>query len=78
VIDARDPTRSIADCPAPCWHVSVPRTADLIWGGGGDDLVLARDGRLDVIRCQEGRDTVISDRGDRISPFGDCEIVRRA
>jgi hypothetical protein len=45
-----------------------------VQAGGGDDQVLARDGRVDVIECNEGEDVVIADRPDRISPF-DCERV---
>jgi Ca2+-binding RTX toxin-like protein len=79
VIDARDAVsaRRLADCMPPCWRVQVPPEADDVWGGGGNDKVLASDGRPDFIRCQEGYDVVSVDRFDRISPFADCERVRR-
>jgi hypothetical protein len=76
--DARDRRgRTLSDCPEPCWRVRIPPGADYIDGGAGDDRVLARDGRIDIVRCHEGYDVVSADRRDRISPFGDCEVVER-
>jgi Ca2+-binding RTX toxin-like protein len=79
VIDARDPsTRELADgCLRPCWRPKLPSDADTIWADPGDDRILARDRRVDAIRCHSGRDVVSADRIDLISPFGDCEVVVR-
>ena len=79
LIDARDPSRrDLSDgCLRPCWRPTVPRNADTVWADAGDDRILARDGRVDAIRCHGGRDVVSADRIDRISPFGDCEVVVR-
>jgi Ca2+-binding RTX toxin-like protein len=76
VIDARDPSRrNLADCTRPCWRPKLPPDADTVWGDPGDDRILARDRRVDAIRCHSGRDVVSADLIDRISPFGDCEVV---
>ena len=48
---------------------------DLLEAGPGNDVVVARDRAVDVIRCGQGRDTVIADRVDRVAR--DCERVRR-
>jgi Ca2+-binding RTX toxin-like protein len=78
LLDARDPpVRSLADCTRQCWRPVVPRGADVVDGGDGNDRILAVDGRPDVIRCREGRDQVTADQGDAVSPFGDCELVER-
>jgi Ca2+-binding RTX toxin-like protein len=79
VIDARDPSlRELADgCLRPCWRPKLPPNADTVWADAGDDRILARDRRVDAIRCHGGRDVVSADRIDRISPFGDCEVVVR-
>jgi Ca2+-binding RTX toxin-like protein len=77
VLDARDQTgRRLADCLAPCFRPAAPRSADWVQAGGGDDLIFTRDGRVDVIECNEGDDVVSADRIDRVSPF-DCERVLR-
>ena len=42
----------------------------------GNDRIVARDGRYDVIGCGPGRDSVLADRGDLVG--SDCEqVVRR-
>lgn len=77
LLDARDPGRRVlADCPSPCFRPDLPRGADWVQAGGGDDLILWRDGRIDGIACEGGDDVVIADRLDRISPF-DCERALR-
>jgi Ca2+-binding RTX toxin-like protein len=77
LLDARDPQRRrLADCPKPCFHPRLSRSADWVYAGGGDDLILSRDGRVDGIVCEGGFDTVVADRIDRVSPF-DCERVLR-
>ncbi|MEJ7786338.1 MAG: M28 family peptidase [Solirubrobacteraceae bacterium] len=48
---------------------------DVLRGGSGNDRIHARDGFPDRISCGPGRDRVIADRKDRISPG--CETVRR-
>jgi Ca2+-binding RTX toxin-like protein len=47
---------------------------DILRGGSGNDGIHARDGVRDRISCGPGRDRVIADRKDRISPG--CETVR--
>jgi hypothetical protein len=47
-----------------------------VHGGGGDDLILSHDGRVDGIVCESGFDTVVADRIDRVSPY-ECERVLR-
>jgi Ca2+-binding RTX toxin-like protein len=44
-------------------------------GGAGDDVLSARDGARDTIRCGAGRDTVTADRLDTVAR--DCERVSR-
>lgn len=46
---------------------------DLVLAGSGDDLILVRDQRRDVVKCGPGRDTVRADRADRLTA---CEVVR--
>lgn len=48
--------------------------ADLVYARSGDDLVLVRDSRRDVVICGPGRDTVRADGLDRLSG---CEVIRR-
>ena len=57
---------------------SSPARTDFISGEGGDDFIDASDapGARDSVRCGDGVDTVVADRGDRVNP--DCEVVRRA
>jgi Ca2+-binding RTX toxin-like protein len=77
LLDARDPgARTLADCPRPCFHPDLPRGADWVQAGGGDDRILSHDGRVDGIVCESGYDVVVADRYDRVSPF-DCERVLR-
>jgi Ca2+-binding RTX toxin-like protein len=77
VLGARDPVgRALADCPHPCFRPDLPRGADWVQVGGGDDRILTRDGRGDSIVCESGYDVVVADRRDRVSPF-DCERVLR-
>jgi Ca2+-binding RTX toxin-like protein len=77
LLDARDPgRRRLADCREPCFHPDLPRAADWAYAGGGDDLVLSRDGRVDGVVCESGFDLVVADRVDRVSPY-DCERVLR-
>jgi Ca2+-binding RTX toxin-like protein len=80
VIDARDThasLRNASECaggPPPSY--CRPRgSADGVWAGSQDDIVLARDGRVDFVWCEGGRDVVVADRNDRL-PVGDCEVVR--
>ena len=47
---------------------------DEIYGGGGPDLLRARDGEVDDVYCDRGRDVAIVDRQDAVL-F--CERVRR-
>jgi Tol biopolymer transport system component len=49
--------------------------SDRLFGGAGNDVLVAVDGRFDVVGCGEGRDTVRADRGDLVGV--DCERVRR-
>jgi arylsulfatase A-like enzyme len=49
---------------------------DRLSGGFGNDVILAADGRGDAVDCGAGRDSVVADRLDRITP-GSCEAVRR-
>ena len=44
-------------------------------GGGGPDVIKARDGQRDMIKCGPGQDTVLADKSDRVAK--DCEKVRR-
>ena len=77
MLDARDPVgRALADCAQPCFRPDLPRSADWVQAGGGDDRILTRDGRADGVVCEDGDDIVIADRFDRVSPF-DCERVLR-
>ena len=69
-------SRAPADCSLPCYRPDLPSGADWVQGGGGDDRILTRDGRIDGIECDGGYDVVIADRFDRVSPF-DCERVLR-
>ena len=43
-------------------------------GGGGNDRILARDGRADTIDCGPGRDVAIVDKNE--DGLFDCEVVR--
>ena len=49
---------------------------DAILGQAGDDTITSRDGRIDVVSCGAGNDTVVADRRDVVSR--DCESVTRA
>jgi Ca2+-binding RTX toxin-like protein len=49
---------------------------DAILGQAGDDAITSRDGRIDVVSCGAGNDTVVADRRDIVSR--DCESVTRA
>jgi Tol biopolymer transport system component len=48
---------------------------DRIFGGAGNDVLVAVDGRFDVVGCGAGRDLVRADRVDLVGV--DCERVRR-
>jgi hypothetical protein len=48
----------------------------VLYGGGGNDVLRARDGAADVLTCGRGRDVAIVDRKDRAD--GSCEQVRLA
>lgn len=79
-IDARDDERNqcalVSRKVAFASPLDYPHCADVVLAGAGDDLVLMRDGRLDVIWfCGAGRDTVIADRRDEVA--GDCEGLHR-
>jgi Ca2+-binding RTX toxin-like protein len=54
-----------------------PARSDFVLGEDGDDFVDSADapGAPDRVRCGDGRDTVIADREDKVSPT--CEVVRR-
>lgn len=58
-------------------HIFPGEGNDVVKAGDGNDAIFAVDGRhySDQISCGRGRDRVIADRRDRVSP--DCEIVRR-
>ncbi len=47
---------------------------DKIRGGSGDDRISSRDGKVDIITCGSGTDTVLADRVDRVA--ASCEIVQ--
>jgi Ca2+-binding RTX toxin-like protein len=47
---------------------------DLIYGGGENDVIVARDGKRDIIDCGTGRDTAYVDRQDDLTS---CERVLR-
>lgn len=47
---------------------------DTVFGGSGNDMILARDGERDAIDCGRGKDTVVADRADVVKG---CEKVRR-
>jgi hypothetical protein len=47
---------------------------DQMVGGSGDDLIKVRAGRIDLVRCGSGKDTVRAQRTDIVSK--DCEKVR--
>jgi Ca2+-binding RTX toxin-like protein len=49
---------------------------DAIFGQSGDDTITSNDGRIDVVTCGAGSDTVVADRRDIVSR--DCESVTRA
>jgi Ca2+-binding RTX toxin-like protein len=49
---------------------------DAIFGQAGDDTITSRDGKIDVVSCGAGSDTVVADRRDIVSR--DCESVTRA
>jgi hemolysin type calcium-binding protein/WD40 repeat protein len=50
---------------------------DLAEGGrGSDSIIAAGDGRIDRVRCGQGRDYVFADPVDRVA--ANCETVRRA
>jgi hypothetical protein len=77
LLDARDRGgRRTADCSQPCFRPRLSHSADWVFAGGGDDLILSRDGRVDGVVCEGGFDVVVADRIDRVSPF-DCERVLR-
>lgn len=75
--DSRDP---LTDChvkrPRRALASGGPRCMDYVLAGRGDDVVSSRDGNLDFIDCGGGRDIVVADRLDDLSP--DCEVVRRS
>jgi Tol biopolymer transport system component len=52
------------------------RYLDRLDGGEGSDVVLARDGLPDRVRCGPGRDRVVADRRDLVDR--DCEVVVRS
>ena len=43
----------------------------MLKGGGGDDVIAARDGQRDVVSCGPGDDRAKVDRKDRVA--NDCE-----
>ena len=50
--------------------------ADMFQGGAGNDQIVTRDGRKDLlIDCSSGRDLLAADRIDVPTPG--CETVRR-
>lgn len=54
-----------------------PARSDRIYGEDGNDFVDSADARgaPDTVRCGDGFDTVIANRGDRVG--SGCEVVRR-
>jgi hypothetical protein len=48
---------------------------DRIFGGPGDDRIMAAWGGIDSVSCGAGRDLVVADVGDAVAP--DCETVVR-
>ena len=48
--------------------------ADKLEGGAANDIMVARDGEVDDVRCGAGTDVVWADRADRLSS---CERVQR-
>ena len=79
-IDAREPpARAPAKDCRPC--DPLPRGAEFVRGGAGDDRIIARDGLLDAVSCGSGHDVAILDRRDRIVRINElvpgCEVVRR-
>ena len=46
---------------------------DVVNGGPGNDRIMARDGQSDAIECGAGKDTVVSDKVDRVS--ADCKAA---
>lgn len=48
---------------------------DRLHGGAGNDHIGSRDGRIDIVTCGSGFDTVVADRKDRIARS--CERVTR-
>jgi Ca2+-binding RTX toxin-like protein len=89
-IDGRDSrkSRAVPTTRAPrCLHVvaqssrcmPLPRGADVIVAGTGDDIIMTRDGRPDAILCGPGHDIVIADLADLFStsnPGSACETIR--
>jgi Ca2+-binding RTX toxin-like protein len=80
VIDARDDRASLrnaTECAGgpPPRYCRPPGTADGIWAGSQDDRILSRDGQIDFVWCEGGRDVVFADARDRL-PVGDCEVVQ--
>jgi hypothetical protein len=89
-IDGRDSEKSrpVPKTRAPrCLHVAarssrcmpLPRGADVIVAGTGDDIIMTRDGRPDAILCGPGHDIVIADLADLFStsnPGSACETIR--
>ena len=55
---------------------------DVVYADTGNDVVLARDKRTDVVSCDEGRDRLVADGRDEsddlgYGPFADCEALSR-
>src|SRR6266536_2566635 len=80
-IDARDNERTRCTLRsrtfASVGPLDYPHCTDVVLAGPGDDVILVRDGRFDVIwSCGPGRDVVIADRQDGVA--GDCEVVHRS
>jgi hypothetical protein len=55
-------------------HIRVAAAPTTMKAGAGNDLVDARNGRIDTIDCGPGRDVVWADRRDVVR---NCEIVHR-
>jgi Ca2+-binding RTX toxin-like protein len=83
-LDLRDPgshpaVRCVPSTPRAPACVPLPHQADVGFGGPGNDIVNARDGRPDAISCGAGHDVVVADASDVFAPPREsCEIVEIA
>ena len=68
---------TVIEASAKSWSINVDGSQNVFEAAvaAGDDTIDSVDGRLDVIRCGKGKDTV---RADKIDTLTDCESVTRA